>query len=147
MCFASLSLFFGVVYFFNSAFYVSMCGGVIVSSASDFVVVWFIMRGVKKSASLYTVYTVEPIAQNENLFSTWFFFLVSTEFHLDAAGFYLQLSERAVSVASKDSAFRECLARRQTVESFSLDEIENRGKKAHDTHSSHARNKNGSFLQ
>lgn len=63
------------------------------------------------------------------------FFLVSTEFHLDAAGFYLQLSERAVSVASKDSAFRECLARRQTVESFSLDEIENRGKKAHDTHS------------
>lgn len=40
-----------------------------------------------------------------------------------------------MSVASKDSAFRECLARRQTVESFSLDEIENRGKKAHDTHS------------
>lgn len=35
---------------------------------------------------------------------------------------------------------------RRTVESFSLDEIENRGKKAHDTHSSHARNKNGFFF-
>lgn len=106
-----------------------MCGGVIVSSASDFVVVWFTMRGVKKSASLYSVYSGTYCAERKFIFDL-IFFLVSTEFHLDAAGFYLQLSERAVSVASKDSAFRECLARRQTVESFSLDEIENRGEKS-----------------
>lgn len=100
----------------------------------------------KIGLTVYSVYSGTYCAERKFIFDL-IFFLVSTEFHLDAAGFYLQLSERAVSVASKDSAFRECLAQRQTVESFSLDEIENRGEKAHDTHSSHARNKNGSFLQ
>lgn len=112
-----------------------MCGGVIVSSASDFVVVWFIMRGVKKSASLYSVYSGTYCAQNENLFSTWFLFV----------GFY-RVSFRRSRILSptirerwvllqRIARFEKCLARRQTVESFSLDEIENKGKKAHDTHS------------
>lgn len=78
--------------------------GVIVSSASDFVVVWFTMRGVKKIG--LTVQCIQwNLLRRTKIYFRLDFFLVSTEFYLDAAGFYLQLSERAVSVASKDSAF------------------------------------------
>lgn len=113
---------------FNSAFdlfYVT----VIVSSASEFVVLVYSV-GRKKVASLYyrRVYRGGPIAQSleRKWFRRIFFSFNSTEFHLDAAGFYLQLSELCVC-CSKDSAFF-CSGNlaRQTVESFSLDEIENR---------------------
>lgn len=114
----------------------------IVSSASDFVVLVY-NAGRKKPASLSSC-TVEPIAQSRtNFVSTWFF---STEFHLDAAGFYLQLSELSVCVVQRIARF-ENVAR--ATDSWIVFVGRNRkqgGKKAHDTHSLHARNKNGCFF-